>query len=80
LLHQNENYYVDIDRTKVFELGGTLLVGGYKVVNRNAGVVEYYSPAPPEALFTSEHMNHALVNRAWEWRKQATPAADIAVN
>lgn len=77
VIHKNEHYsVVAIDLNA--DIGGIKYPRGYAAVNNQTGVAEYQSPTLPDVLYTSEHLNQALVSKAWEWR-QETAAKQAAL-
>lgn len=70
VVHENDNYVVIVDDELEFSIMGTTYLGGYAIVNRHTGIVEFMTMTMPEALFTSEQLNHSLLSKAWEWRKE----------
>lgn len=71
-VYENENYIVVTapDGLEI-EANGSLYLGGYEVRHRHTGIVEFRTPAMPDALFTAEQLNHALLNKSWQWQRKA---------
>ena len=84
-VYENENYLVvtsEEDLNFEIEAHGSLYVRGYEVRHRHTGIVEFRTPTMPDALFTAEQLNHALLNKTWQWQRkqveaEAKPKADM---
>lgn len=77
VIHKNENYSVvavELNAT----IQGITYPRGYAAVNNHTGVAEYQSPTLPDVLYTAEHLNQALVSKAWEWRQEQPKPAQLA--
>lgn len=69
VVHSNDTY--DVYCVSRFEepirVDGRNYYGGYEVVHRHNGIIEYRTPSMPDAVFTSEHNNLTLVQEQWKW-------------
>lgn len=69
VIHENDNYEVVVTDNAIV-VNGITYPHVYEVKNKATGVMEYITPAMPDALYTAEHINHALLSKAWEWREE----------
>lgn len=77
---ENDNYGIVVEHEVLVEQHGTEYLGAYCVINKTTEVCEFTTTALPEAIFAAASMNHALVNKPWEWLEQkAEPAPQEAV-
>ena len=70
VVHENENYKVIVSDELELQFYNNTYLGGYEVVNKMTGLTEFMATSMPEALYNAEHLNAALVSRAWEWRSE----------
>lgn len=77
LVYENENYVVLVNPLLDLTQGGYRFTGGYIVVNKLSKITEFATPAMPEALFASEQLNHALLSKGWEWRKEKPEPSEL---
>jgi len=72
ILHENDNYIIRISYDyEWLDEYGNLYEVNYAVINKNNGLVEYYSPQLIAALFNAENFNHVLIDQPHMWQAQA---------
>ena len=77
-LHENENYYI-VSQNKEYVTENVVYHCCYAVINKVSHVVEAYCLSLPGAIHSAEHMNLALVTKAWEWIKDEAEEETIPV-
>ena len=68
-IFENRHYVVNTNHTEII-MHDSAYDGGYEVVNKEYGVVEYKTTSLPEAIFNAEQFDVALTNETWKWMRE----------
>lgn len=70
-IYENENYAVAlIEELDWHDEYGNLYEQNFGVINKEHGVLEFYSPQLAAALFNAESFNNVVVEKPYLWQSQ----------